>query len=94
MVISYSQHCSFVKAIEQTFDGAHPCDLCKQISKAKDAEKKQGNRLSAPKADLICVVRRFALSPPFAPLNYSELGSFLAGSPQEPPSPPPRAQLA
>jgi hypothetical protein len=60
MVINYSQHCSLVKAVQQTFDGAHPCDLCKRISKANDAEKKPDNQRGTARADLICVVRQFA----------------------------------
>jgi recombinational DNA repair protein RecR len=94
MVINYSQHCSFVKAVEQTLDGAHPCDFCKRISKAKDAEKKQDNQRSTPKGDLICVVRQFALLPAFRPVAYSELASFLVGGSQQPPFPPPRVELA
>ena len=94
MVINYSQHCSFVKAVEQTFDGSHPCDLCKRISKAKDAEKTPDNQRGTPKADLICVVRQFALLSPFRPVAYSELESFLVDGSQQPPVPPPRAELA
>ena len=94
MVINYSQHCSFVKAVEQTFDGSHPCDLCKGITKAKDAEKKPDSQRSTPKADLIVVVRQFALIPPFRPVGYSEVASFLVSGSQRPPSPPPRAGLA
>ena len=94
MVINYSQHCSFVKAVQQTFDGAHPCDLCKRISNAKDAEKKPDTQRSTPKADLICVVRRFAPLPPFCHVDYTELASFLVSGSLEPPSPPPRAELA
>jgi hypothetical protein len=92
MVINYSQHCSFVKAVEQTFDGSHPCDLCKRISNVKNAEKKPDNQRSTAKADLICVARQLALLPPHRPVAYSELASFLLvdGS-QQPPVPPPRA---
>jgi hypothetical protein len=31
---------SFSEAVERTFDGKHPCTLCKQISAGKKAEKK------------------------------------------------------
>jgi hypothetical protein len=95
MVIKYSQHCSFVKAVEQTLGGSHPCDLCKRISKARDAEKKPDNQRSRAKADLICVVRQFALLPPFRSVAYSDLESFLlVEGLQQPPVPPPRAELA
>ena len=94
MVINYSQECSFVKAVQQTFDGSHPCDLCKYISKAKDADKKSDKQNSTPKADLICVVRRLALLPPFFPVAHPEPAAcFISGS-QRPPLPPPRTGLA
>jgi hypothetical protein len=94
MVINYSQHCSFVRAVEQTFDGSHPCGLCKRISKAKDTEKKPDNQRSTAKTDLICVVRQFALVPRFRPVAYSERAGLLVGGSKQPPSPPPRAKLA
>ena len=40
MVISYSQQGPVVEAVAKTFDGHHPCDLCKQIARSKRSEKK------------------------------------------------------
>jgi hypothetical protein len=40
MVISYSQDRPVTEAVSETFDGQHPCKLCKQIAKEKQAEKK------------------------------------------------------
>ena len=40
MVISYSQNASLTEAVSKTFDGQHPCKLCKQIAKSKRSEKK------------------------------------------------------
>ena len=93
MMFSNARHVSFCEAVKRTFDGAHPCALCKQISKAKGTEKKENQSITA-KGDLICVVRQFALLPPFRPVVYSELKSFLIGNPQQPPAPPPRAEFA
>jgi hypothetical protein len=94
MIANYSQHCSVGHAIMQTFDGKHPCDLCKHISKGKDAERKQDNERGAAKADLICVIRQYMLLPPFVLFDYSELITSPGCNSQQPPSPPPRAQLA
>jgi hypothetical protein len=93
MMIQNAKQASFCEAMERTFDGAHPCDLCKRISKAKGAEKKPDNHRTV-KADLICVVRQFALLPHFAPVDYFALVSSLVAAPQQPPSPPPLAELA
>jgi hypothetical protein len=94
MIVQNAKQASFCEAVKRTFDGAHPCDLCKRISKAKGAEKKHDNQCRTVKADLICVVRQFALLPHFAPVDYFALVSSLVGAPQQPPSPPPRAELA
>jgi len=40
MVIDYSAKSSVTEAFSKTFDGNHPCGLCKKITKAKEGEKK------------------------------------------------------
>ena len=41
MVVTYSQNAPLSKALEKTFDGKHPCTLCKEIAKEKRSEKKK-----------------------------------------------------
>jgi hypothetical protein len=94
MVVGYSQHCSFGQAIVQTFDGEHPCDLCKGINKARGEEKKQDSQSPATKTDLICTIRRVVLVPPFTSLTFAQLITSLTYGFQQPPSPPPRVQFA
>ena len=40
MIVTYSQDASFTEAVSKTFDGKHPCCMCKAIAKAR-AEQKQ-----------------------------------------------------
>jgi hypothetical protein len=40
MVVSYSQDAPLREALAKTFDGKHPCPLCKEIAKGKQSEKK------------------------------------------------------
>jgi len=40
MIVSYSQEAPLGEAVVKTFDGEHPCNLCKQIAKGKQSEKK------------------------------------------------------
>ena len=40
MVVRYAQDETVIKALARTFDGKHPCALCKAIAKGKQAEKK------------------------------------------------------
>lgn len=40
MVVDYSRQSSVTEAVSKTFDGNHPCSLCKKISKVRDQERK------------------------------------------------------
>jgi len=64
MLIEYSQHASVAKAITQTFDGQHPCTLCKQILAGQRAPKKDGPLVTKAKPDLICATRTIVLLRP------------------------------
>ena len=48
MLVDYSRHSSLKTAVEQTFDGRHPCGMCKMIQRAKQPTKK--NELQQPAA--------------------------------------------
>jgi hypothetical protein len=94
MIVTYSQHCSFGTAIARTFDGDHPCDLCKHISKVRETEKKHDTQRSVDKTDLICTTRGIVLLPPFAPFGYLDLVSSIRLGFNETPYPPPREARA
>ena len=90
MVVGYSQHGSLSQAIAQTFDGDHPCNLCKRISTARNSEKKGDALPASVKPDLICATRRIPLQPPSTNFIFArwEINAiWLANSP---PTPPPR----
>jgi len=93
MVVTYSQQCSFRTAIARTFDGDHPCDLCKRISKARETEKKHDAQTPVAKTDLICTTRRIVLLPPFAPFAYPDLVSSIRSGFNRALYPPPRDAL-
>ncbi len=94
MVIDYSKHAPLCRAIAQTFDGAHPCSLCKVVSKGKNSEKKQDLQSSAPKIDMICAALANRIERPFVPFEYAirDSSSFELG--HSPPVPPPRSLLS
>ena len=92
MIIAYSQEDSFSTAISKTFDGQHPCPMCKALKQGRAEEKKQDqqksdNRLklefALPEDNRIFIASeaRTAL-PTFTPFAQS---LFV-----EPPTPPPR----
>jgi hypothetical protein len=41
MLVKFSRHASFTAAISLTFDGNHPCALCKEIQVSKSKERKE-----------------------------------------------------
>lgn len=52
MVISFSQHATFSEAFSKTFDGRHPCALCKVIQKGQAEEQKRDNQQLKPSVKL------------------------------------------
>ncbi len=52
MVITYSQRGSLQEAISKTFDGKHPCALCKAIQKGRADEQKRDSQQLKPSVKL------------------------------------------
>lgn len=41
MIVSYSRDASFTEAVTKTFDGEHPCTMCKVIKRGRAEEKQR-----------------------------------------------------
>jgi hypothetical protein len=52
MVVSYSCEGSFKDAVSKTFDGKHPCPLCKLVREGKKNEQKPDSQLNVKKIDM------------------------------------------
>ncbi len=95
MIVSYSQQSSFAEALGKTFDGKHPCCLCKLVQQGKASEKKQG--MQKPETKLDKQLPACAAISPFTPGFYlvTFYTTVLPGSLFEsPPKLPPRGFLA
>jgi hypothetical protein len=94
MIVDYSKRGSLCEAIKQTFDGAHPCSLCRIVNRGKTTDKKSDPQLLTPKIDMICVWRANSSLRPFIPFEYTvrDFWSFQIG--RSPPVPPPRSLLS
>lgn len=57
MLVSYSQGESVVAALEKTFDGAHPCDLCKVVKSGRDEEQRKPVVETVLKQEAVLVVK-------------------------------------
>jgi hypothetical protein len=82
---------SWSESVARTFDGAHPCCLCRAIAAAKQTEKK--SEASAPvfKLDFLLPADRFFFSPPAPESAFSQTPLVAVALPSSPPSPPPKA---
>jgi hypothetical protein len=84
---------SFTQALQRTFDGKHPCSLCKQITAGKKSEKKGEFPLQLKKLDFIHARTRFTFA---APAHFRLAGAAmdsLQSLSHSPPVPPPRPCL-
>lgn len=90
MVISYSQDRPVTEAVSDTFDGQHPCKLCKQIAKGKRTEKKSEYQFESGKVKFAYARTAFIFSTP--PLLWEVVPSNESANllSQDPPVPPPR----
>jgi len=64
MVVSYSQEATLKEALIKTFDGRHPCSLCKEIAKGKHSDKKSEAPLQPNKLEFLSATPRFVFSAP------------------------------
>ena len=94
MLADYSRQASLSQAISDTFDGKHPCQLCKAISKGKQQEKK--TEFSSPGKTLDFSYERvlFVFNAPCAFWLAGELSTLLRSTDLSPPTPPPRTTIA
>jgi hypothetical protein len=93
MVISYSQDRPVAAAVSDTFDGQHPCKLCKQIANGKRAEKKSEFEFESSKVKFANAPVAFVFSAP--PLLWEVAAANQSAEllPHAPPVPPPRPVL-
>src|SRR5439155_26981924 len=64
MIVSYSQGAALGEAVVKTFDGQHPCTLCKQIAKGKRSEKRSDYKFELKKLEFPYAPSAFAFCAP------------------------------
>lgn len=90
MIATYSQDASFAEAIVKTFDGKHPCALCKDISKSRQAEKKSDSNLDLKKQEFPYIASVFIFNAPAIFWEMDDGTSANSDVTHGPPVPPPR----
>lgn len=93
MLVTNARHVSLTEAVAETFDGNHPCHLCRVVAAGKKSEKKPQFVPTVAKIDLICTTRRWICLPPSTPYRHPSFTVGFAQRAQPPPLPPPRSFL-
>ena len=85
---------SLTQAVSKTFDGEHPCCLCKAIAAGKKSEKKSEAVSPVLKMESPLSAEKPLLFPPSLFAVLPQHNSFADLLSSKPPLPPPRGYLA
>jgi hypothetical protein len=89
MLVSYSKAGGLETAITKTFDGKHPCKLCKLVSEGKKAEKKSEVHTLLKKIDLFPPAENSLMFPLKAFPGFPAVNSRELSLVYPPANPPP-----
>ena len=91
MAIDYAQTESLGAALDKTFSGEHPCDLCQVVTRGVNEEKKHETASVLVKLGAV-LAPALQLPPPLAAAwSYSFVIAPVAARDVAPPPPPPLA---
>jgi hypothetical protein len=95
MLIKYSQDASLIEALAKTFDGEHPCNICKGLQQEKETDQEQSVPVEK-KFDLKCLALLPAriLYPPSSFDLQPVVRSKAFACADAPPVPPPRRTVS
>lgn len=89
MIVNYSRQTSLSEAVSKTFDGQHPCCLCKLIRAGKSQEKKHDAWQTVKNIDLFADAGAVFFFPDRLTPRFSATHLIFSRN-ESPPSPPPR----
>ncbi len=90
MVVAYSHDAPLREALVKTFDGKHPCALCKEIANDRRSEKKPDSPPPVRKLEFSYSAAQFILAAPSHFWETTWPQQSWAALVQTPPVPPPR----
>ena len=94
MLVANAKHDSLSQAVAKTFDGEHPCGLCKGITAAQHEQKQNKAQPLSAKPDLICAIQVLALRRPCAEVRFAAIAARATRRISIPTTPPPRSALS
>lgn len=91
MAVNFSKQESLATALQKTFDGRHPCKLCKIVKAGQSSEQKRDLQKLGVKFEFLAVAGSCGLFPP-GPIRHFALSPERARASRAAPLlPPPRA---
>jgi hypothetical protein len=90
MIVRYSEKAPLEVALMHTFDGKHPCCMCKAIAAARKSEQKKGFTVQIKKLEFPPAPENFVLVAPSRFQLLPQENSFADSLTQKPLLPPPR----
>lgn len=84
---------SLEHAVALTFDGKHPCCLCKEIAKGKQSEKKSDLQVESKKLEYSYTNFEFVFCPPSEFYEVRAVNETAKLLTHTPPVPPPKELL-
>jgi hypothetical protein len=92
MAVSYTQQAGLMCGLSQTFDGEHPCAMCKAIQDGQKQEQKKAPLLTWElKKDYLATWNNFQIRREWSEVVYPQIAEYLQGFAIEPAVPPPRS---
>jgi hypothetical protein len=85
---------SFAEAVVRTFDGQHPCSICKVIARAKKSGKQVEFSQPVTKLEFPLTMQSPLLIAPTGSQLVLTANAFVESLFHQPPTPPPRATCA
>lgn len=73
MLISFSRDGSLVEAVAKTFDGEHPCPLCKAVDKGQKQDQEKSVQVPMKKLDAVLVQGFQVIAPAPVRITYAPL---------------------
>jgi hypothetical protein len=73
MLISFSRDGSLVEAVAKTFDGEHPCPLCKAVDKGQKQDQEKSVQVPMKKLDAVLLQDLQVVAPAPAWMTYALL---------------------
>ena len=90
MIVEYSKTDTLSVAVEKTFDGQHPCGLCKQIASSSKKEQTRQALVMASKLEFVQIAAATPLPPERSGPRLVAQDCFSPARRDAPPVRPPR----